>query len=145
MKLSTRSRYGLRMMFSLATNPDKKPLQLSEISAREGISEKYLGQIVIHLRAVGLVTSVRGAQGGYYLSRDPAEITVLQIVECLEGDLSIVDCTVHPEECGRESVCAAANIWKLLSERVRETLAGITLADMVRIYREKTAALPFEL
>jgi len=145
MKLSTRSRYGLRLMLSLATNTNKGPLQLSEISARENISEKYLGQIVIHLRAVGLVNSVRGAQGGYYLSREPKDITVLQIVECLEGDLSIVDCTLRPEECSRESACAAAQIWKLLSERVRETLAGITLADMVLIHRDKMAALHFEI
>ncbi len=143
MKLSTRSRYGLRMMYSLAVNPGKTPLQLNEISAREDLSEKYLGQIVIHLRAAGLVTSVRGAQGGYFLSRPPEEITVLEIVECLEGDLSIVDCTSRPEECGRESYCAAVEVWRLLSRKVRETLGEITLADMVGLQKGKTASETF--
>jgi Rrf2 family protein len=145
MKLSTRARYGLRLMFSLAMHGGKGPLQLSEIAARENISEKYLGQIVIHLRARGLVNSVRGAQGGYYLSRDPKDITVLEIVECLEGDLSIVDCTDHPDACTRESGCAAADIWKLLSSKIRETLAAVNLADMVRLHFEKSASPDFKI
>ena len=145
MKLSTRSRYGLRLMFSLAMHENKGPLQLSEISVQEEISEKYLGQIVIHLRAAGLVNSVRGAQGGYYLSRSPDEITVLDVVECLEGDLSIVDCTDHPDGCGRQSQCAAVEIWKLLSDRIRATLKELTLTDMVRMYQKKASTPNFEI
>lgn len=145
MKLSTRSRYGLRLMFSLAMHGSKEPLQLGEISVRENISEKYLGQIVIHLRAAGLVNSVRGAQGGYNLARDPKDITVLEIVECLEGDLSIVDCTDHPEDCGRESHCAAVEIWRRLSVEMRKILSGINLEDMIRIHFDKAAALNFRI
>lgn len=132
-------------MFSLAMNTNQGPLQLSEISEREGISEKYLGQIVIHLRASGLVNSVRGAQGGYYLAKSPDDISILQIVECLEGDLSIVDCTDHPEGCCREGQCAAVEIWKLLSEKIRETLKDLSLADMVRMYQKKSSTLNFEI
>jgi Rrf2 family protein len=132
-------------MFSLAMHGRKGPLQLSEIAAGENISEKYLGQIVIHLRAAGLVNSVRGAQGGYFLAREPKDVTILEVVECLEGELSIVDCTENPDGCNRGSGCAAADIWKLLSTRIKDTLSGITLEDMVRIHFEKAASPNFEI
>jgi len=143
MKLSTRSRYGLRFAFSLAMNKRETPLQLSQVSAQEGISEKYLGHIASQLRVAGIVQSERGARGGYFLTRIPEEITILEVVECLEGGLSLVDCTEDPVECGRESVCAANEIWRILSEKVKETLAELTLGDLVAIHHRKTRNMDF--
>ena len=109
MKLSTRSRYGVRLMTRLAMNHAKGAVLMKDISRLEGISEKYLGQIIIPLRGAGLVTGRRGAGGGYTLNRKPSDITVRDIVEVLEGDISLVPCVGDPESCSRMGACAATD------------------------------------
>src|SRR5262249_7382570 len=91
MNLSTRATYGLRLLYQLAKEHGGPPLQLREVSEREDISEKYLGQIVILLKSQGIVQAVRGAQGGYYLSRAPALINLLDVIEALEGEILPLD------------------------------------------------------
>ena len=139
MKLSTRSRYGLRLLYQLALHYEQGPVQLSEISEKEDISEKYLGQIIIQLRSSGLVGSVRGAQGGYYLARQPSQLTVKDALSVLEGSLCPVDC-VETKQCDRAGDCSTRRIWSMLNDRISETLAGITLADMVE-WHEKEAGV----
>lgn len=138
MKLSTRTRYGLRMLIDLAQHYNKGPLQISEISKAETISEKYLGQISIILKNNGIIDSARGAMGGFYLTRDPALINLRQIVETLEGDLSIVNCVTEIGECGRSSKCITKSIWAELSQAITSTLEKYTLLDLVNMNIEKS-------
>jgi Rrf2 family protein len=136
MKLSTRSRYGVRLMLSLARSYGQGPLFLKDIAKTEEISEKYLSLIIIPLRGVGLVSSTRGAHGGYTLARSPEKITLKEIVDVLEGNC-IVDCIKDPTACSRVETCASRDIWKLLEGRISETLEGITLQRLVAMNREK--------
>lgn len=136
MKLSTRSIYGLRMLYHLAVHHDTGqpgPLQLSEIVQRENISEKYLGQIVLLLRSGGLLVSVRGNQGGYRLAAAPGAITVLQVVECLEGDFLGFPDGIDPDDESTDSLRATNEVWRRMRDAVVETLEGLTLEDLVRI------------
>jgi Rrf2 family protein len=137
MKLSTRSRYGVRMMADLADNFDKGPAFLKDVAKREEISEKYLSLIVISLKSADLIQSTRGAHGGYRLSRRPEEITVQDIFNALEGEVCLVDCVKNVKECSRVSICPTRDIWTLLGEKIRETLSSVTLADLVRVRRTK--------
>jgi Rrf2 family protein len=124
-------------MLSLALNYGKGALFLSAIAKKEDISEKYLSQIIIPLKAKGLVTSLRGARGGYMLTHSPAKITVKEIVESLEGNLNVVECLGSSFACKRISFCVTRNVWSLLEEKIRQTLSGITLQDLVKMCREK--------
>lgn len=111
---------------------------LRDIAKKEEISEKYLGQLIISLRSAGLLASKRGAEGGYQLARPPETITVLEIVEALEGKTVIVDCLRDEALCKRAASCAAREIWQKLQNAIITTLGNITLADAVRIAREKS-------
>jgi len=134
MKLSTRSRYGLRLMFELALGYGTRAVQLQDIAKKQDLSEKYLSKLVFKLKKVNLIDSIRGAHGGYTLKREPDKITVLDIVTALEGDLSIVDCTSKSVECNRARTCPSRNIWCGLSKVINDYLSGITLADLVEKY-----------
>ena len=136
MKLSTRSRYGLRLMLALARNYGKGNTFLKDIAHEEDISEKYLSLIIIPLKGVGLVSSVRGSSGGYALAKEPSQITLKDIVDVLEGDC-LVDCLKDPKVCPRVSTCASHDIWALLGGKISETLNGITLAQLVIMNKEK--------
>ena len=103
MKLSTRSRYGVRLMTALACANGEKPILLKDIAASEEISEKYLSLIVIPLRAAGLIKSFRGARGGYNLAQDPSEISLRNIIAALEGEICLVHCIKQPSSCNRSS------------------------------------------
>ncbi len=139
MKLSTRSRYGLRLMFELAMAHGCRAIQLQDIAARQELSEKYLGKLIISLRSAKLVGSVRGAHGGYILKKAPDKITLREIVVALEGGLSIVDCTENSNGCIRSRSCPTREIWCGLNRVVSDYLEGITLADMVEKYRSKNS------
>lgn len=135
MKLSTRSRYGLRLMFELAIAEVGHPVMLRDIAERQNLSEKYLGKLIILLRRAGLIRSVRGAHGGYMLSRAAPEISLKEIITALEGDLVLVDCTVDQTVCSRSARCPTRNIWCGLNTAVAGFLSGISLEDMIADYR----------
>jgi Rrf2 family protein len=139
-KLSTRSRYGVRLMTRLAMHHGKGAVLMKDISRLEGISEKYLGQIIIPLRGAGLVSGRRGAGGGYTLCRAPAEVTVKDIVEVLEGDISLVPCAGDPAACSRRGACAATAVWQKLAAGVGRVLDSYTLADLAEEARRKSGA-----
>ena len=136
MKLSTRSRYGVRLMLALARNYGKGNTFLKDIAREEEISEKYLSLIIIPLKAAGLVNSVRGSSGGYTLAKEPSQITLKDIVSILEGDC-LVDCLNNPKVCSRISTCATRDIWSLLGGKISETLSAITLEQLIAKNREK--------
>lgn len=131
MKLSTRSRYGLRLLLDLALRQGEGPVHLSSVAEHENISEKYLGQLVIQLRGAGFIRSDRGKHGGYYLSRSASDITLREIVEKLEGDLSIVSCVDNPQECSRSTHCITREVWKETAEVLSRHLESISLQDLV--------------
>jgi Rrf2 family protein len=137
MKLSSRARYGVRLMLDLARQYGQGSVYLREIAVREDISEKYLSQIIIPLRGGGLVRSIRGAHGGYTLAKPPAEITLREIVEPLEGGNCLVDCVKHPSTCSRVPTCATRDIWTMLGGKISEALDSVTLEQLVRIHHEK--------
>ena len=132
MKLSTRSRYGVRFMTALARAYGEDSLLLKDIAASEGISGKYLSLIVIPLRAAGLINSLRGAHGGYSLARDPQEITLCDVVEALEGETCLVRCVKQPAFCDRADVCPTRDVWKVLGDNIRETLKSVTLYELAK-------------
>ncbi len=130
MRLATKGRYGLRAMIELARHRGEGPLLMSTIASRQDISRKYLHALLTALRAAGLVRSVRGAHGGYTLTKQPGEITVLEIVEALEGSMVLTDCVLDAGLCERSDTCAARGVWKRVSEAMRRELASISLAQV---------------
>lgn len=124
-------------MTALAYGYGGNPLFLKDIAASEQISEKYLSLIVIPLRAAGLIRSIRGAHGGYTLSRDPREINLSDVVEALEGETCLVRCVRLPATCGRNAICPARDMWKKLSNKIRETLQSVTIAELVKLKKKK--------
>ena len=131
MKLSTRSRYGLRAMTELAGNYGKGPLMLEEISSRQGISRRYLEHIFSDLRSAGLVKGQRGPRGGYVLTRAPDEILVSEIVGAVEGVLLIVDCLQDRQVCRRTGKCVTRPLWQEVNEAIINVLKSRSLADLV--------------
>ena len=105
MKLSTRSRYGTRMMLDLAQHYGESPVQIGEIARRQDISVKYLEQLIIPLKKAKYIKSIRGPKGGHVLAKPPEEITVGEIVELLEGGINLSDCIENPETCARSNIC----------------------------------------
>lgn len=138
MRISTRARYGLRLMLDLALKHGKGPIFLKEVSRSQEISEKYLGQIIMPLKAAGLVKSYRGAHGGYTLQRDPEKITVREIVATLEGDLKLVECVANPSSCKRYSICVTQQVWCQVAKAVSETLEAITLAQLAQRHHQRS-------
>ena len=131
MKISTRGRYGTRMMLDLAAHHDQGPTPLREIAKRQDLSVKYLEQLIIPLKAAGYIRSVRGARGGYTLARKPDKISVGQIIKVLEGGLSLVDCVEDPKVCEREKNCPTRDIWLRMSQRLMEELSSLSLRDVL--------------
>ena len=135
MKLSTKGRYGVLAMYDLALHYGEKPISLKNVAQRQGISEHYLEQLMGVLRRTGYVTSVRGAQGGYILAKDPAGITVGDIIRALEGPIAPVDCVASEEaarHCARSRQCVTRGIWAKIRDSINEVIDAITLADLCR-------------
>jgi Rrf2 family iron-sulfur cluster assembly transcriptional regulator len=130
MRLSTRSRYGTRLLLDMAQHYEQGPVQLGEIARRQEISVKYLEQIIIPLKKANYVLSVRGPKGGHYLAKPPAEITLGEIVALLEDGNNLVACSDHAEVCDRAEICPTRLIWKEVAQAMFEKLSAITLADL---------------
>ena len=131
MKLSTRSRYGTRLMLDLAEHYHDGPLHLTAVARHQGISVKYLEQIIIPLKKANYVKSVRGPKGGHILAKPPEEITIGEIVALLEDGTSLVECSDNPMVCERSSFCATRYIWREAAQAMFDKLQSITLADLV--------------
>ena len=132
MKLSTRSRYGTRMMLDLAQHYDENPVQIGEIAKRQDISVKYLEQLIIPLKKAHYINSVRGPKGGHVLAKPPQEITVGEIVELLEGGINLTDCVENPDTCDRSQTCLTRGVWETATRAMYQELNSITLSDMVK-------------
>ncbi len=131
MKLSSRTRYGMRAILELAMEYGKKPMQIKMIADREDISSKYLEQLIAMLKSSGLVRSIRGPRGGYSLAKPPAEITLREVFQTLEGPMTPADCLEHPEYCPKCTDCATREVWQQLQDAISGVLNSYTLADLV--------------
>jgi Rrf2 family protein len=131
MKLSTRSRYGTRLMIDLAEHGFNNFVQLKDVAKRQGISLKYLEQIVIPLKKANYLVSARGAGGGYKLARPAEEITIGEIVALLEGGKSIAHCSAKPDVCERAPSCLTRNLWMETAEVLFSKLNSVTLSSLI--------------
>ena len=137
MKLSTRTRYGIRAIVELAQYQGKRPLQLKAIAERQDISVKYLEQLMGLLRSAGLVRSVRGSKGGYALGRPPEQIKVGEVFRCLEGTVTTTECIEDQDFCKRSADCVARELWIEVEAAIHGVLDSITLEDMVKKIRAR--------
>lgn len=139
MKISTKGRYALRMMYDMAINSSGSAMPLKEIAKRQNISIKYLEQIVILLNRAGFVKSIRGAQGGYLLARDPSEYTVGMILRLTEGSMAPVACLDDDvNQCPRAAECPTLFVWEKLNDAVKGVIDNVTLQDIIDRSREQT-------
>lgn len=139
MKMSTKGRYGLRLMLDIALHSGERPVALKDVAARQEISEKYLEQIIIKLSKADLVRGTRGARGGYVLSREPEQISVGDILRVVEGNLSPVDCAdcSGQSECSRADSCITIDLWRDMKAALESVVDNRTLADLVASYHKK--------
>lgn len=131
-KLSTKGRYGLRAMLDIAVHSQDEVVSINSIAERQGISDNYLEQLIAKLKKADLVTSTRGAQGGYSLAKPMEEITVGDILRALEGDLSPVDCA-HingTDQCNEIDTCVTKIVWKRISDSINNVVDTITLKQL---------------
>ncbi len=131
MRLSTKARYGTRAMLDIAINYEKGPVSLKSLAQRQHISIKYMEQLIPLLKLAGLVRSIRGAGGGYTLSKDAHLINLRDIIDALEGSIFPVDCVDNPETCERTKKCVTCEIWKEIQDSINNKMEALTLADMV--------------
>ncbi|MGK9368461.1 RrF2 family transcriptional regulator [Melioribacter sp. Ez-97] len=146
MKLSTRSRYGVKILLEIALagsarkSGENIPVTVKNIAEKQKISEKYMSKLIISLKGAGLIKSFRGTNGGYLLSRHPSEINMLEVVKALEGDLLI------PEMPEPDIYCPVENMWQGLRSVLEEYLKNITLNDLAEDYiKHNTQAIAFEI
>ncbi|HUS73764.1 MAG TPA: Rrf2 family transcriptional regulator [Sedimentisphaerales bacterium] len=138
MKLSTRTRYGIRAILELAENDGKRPLQLRIIAQRQDISIKYLEQLMAILRSAGFVRSIRGAKGGYVLAKLPNQIKLSDVFDCLEGCVTTVECVEDKKYCERADDCVARQVWMQVQEAIKNVLQSITVQDLVDRAKDKS-------
>lgn len=141
MKMSTKGRYGLRLMIDLSARKSETPVPLKEIAAQQNISDKYLEQIVTALNRAGLVRSVRGAQGGYIIGRAPELITAGDVLRAVEGPLTFVDCVGDKICCEKSGGCAAGYVWREISRAVNDVADNISLEDLANLDNSKCIEL----
>ena len=140
MKLTTKSRYGVRAIFDIAYHAGDQPAQIKDISARQRISPRYLEQIFQNLKKAGILGSKRGPKGGYTLLKAPKDITVYEIVACTEGPIELVFCVGENSEgesceaalCDQKDYCAASPIWKEIGEGIADVMSRTTIEDLCR-------------
>ena len=137
MKLSTKGKYGLKAIFELSLHVDEGPMPLNVIASKQKIPEQYLEQIFSILKKSKLITSVRGAQGGYLLNEDPKNITVGDVLTILEGPVALSQCIMEEGFCENSNDCSTKLVWEKLKKGIEDVLNSITLQDMIDDYNKK--------
>jgi Rrf2 family protein len=136
MKISTRTRYGLRFLVCIAGKDSDVLVQVKEVAECENIPVKYLEQIIRPLKKAGLLKVVRGAKGGYFMGRNPKNITVKEIFDILENESSLIKCLENEKVCERKMLCSTYDFWCDFSKVVNDYLKNVTIADIVEAQRE---------
>ena len=129
MKLSTKGKYGLYAMHYLAAHEGKGPQSLQNIASM-GVPKQYLEQLLGNLRRAGLVSTVRGAQGGYQIAKPPGEISLLNIIDAMEGPIELSECTADENFCDRSCACPVRKVWQRVTDSINQELSQITLGSM---------------
>ena len=137
MKLSTKCRYGARALLEIARNYKNGPVSRVDIERKQGISKAYLENILLSLRDNRIIHTIRGAQGGFELSKNPADITLLDVVEAVDGPLVLVDCLDRDDACERMDECPLRDVWDELQTAHHDVLGKITLADLLKKEKKK--------
>ncbi|MFH0777671.1 MAG: Rrf2 family transcriptional regulator [Candidatus Eisenbacteria bacterium] len=137
LRISTKGRYASRVLMDLALNREKGFVLLKDIAERQGISVGYLEQIIGPLKASGLVKSNRGSHGGYRLSREPASVTLREVLTAEEGELSLVECAGTPAVCERSGFCATREVWKRISDELERSLESVTIQELADTHKKK--------
>lgn len=138
MKISTRTRYGMRAILELALAHKQEPIQIKVIAERQKISNKYLEQLIAIMKSAGLVRSIRGPHGGYLLAKPPEEIKLSQIFRILEGPVFAVECIEHDEICPRCADCITRQLWIQMNDAILSVLDSRTLQDLVDMAGKKS-------
>lgn len=137
MKLSTKGRYTAKAILDLALNYGNGPVYLRDIARRQGFSQRYLGQLIIPMAQAGLVKGFRGRRGGFVLTRPPSKITLSQVIQTSEGQISFEECVENPEKCSKSGKCVIRDIWSETTEAVESILKSTTLQDLIERQAEK--------
>lgn len=146
MKISTRGRYAVRVMLDLAANNTGEYIKVKQIAKRQDISEKYLEQIIAILNKAGYVKSVRGAQGGYKIAKDPGQYTVGMILRLTEGSLCPVSCLEdETNECERCDTCETLTVWKELNKAINNVVDNVTIADLVESQQRRMKTMNYTI
>jgi Rrf2 family protein len=141
MKLSTKGRYGTRAMLDIATNAEKGPCIMKDISKRQDISPKYLDHILSSLRRAGLIQNIRGKDGGYILTRPATDINLKEIIEAVEGSLAPVECIDDDKVCDKIETCASIEVWRKLRDAIEGVLKDTSLQSLVELQKQKQPSL----
>ncbi len=131
MKLSTKTRYGTRFLIDLAEHYNEGPVQTGFIAERQGISVKYLEQIILPLRKANLIKSVRGRKGGHMLARPPEEIKMGEVLEVLEEGMDIASCVNDPGTCTRSVDCKSRDLWDMITAAIYDKLNTLKLSEII--------------
>lgn len=137
MRITTKSKYGIRMIVEIAAQPEGKAAPLKAVARKLNASEKYLEQLVIPLVKAGYLKSVRGAGGGYVMGRPAGELTAQMVIVALEGESSQRACVGEIGACQRASTCAAIGLWRKINEAINAVTSTVTIADLVEEKRRK--------
>jgi len=137
MKLSTRARYGTRALLDIAFYGGDRPIPVKDIARRQQISPLYLVHLFTPLITAGIIRSSRGARGGIWLARPPAEIILSEVIGLLEGSITLVECVSDPNYCSRSDVCVTREVWGELEKAINNILESKTLQDLVERQRKK--------
>lgn len=139
MRLSTKSRYGVRAIFDIAYHSEGLDTQVKDIARREGISPRYIEQIFQKLKKAGIIGSKRGPSGGYFLNKKPEEITIGEIIRVTEGNINPVLC-VSPKDsnipCERSGECVTQIVWKGAGDKLKDYFDSITISDLCKMAKE---------
>lgn len=142
MNITSRSRYALKIMMDFARVPVGDLVKRQDITRRQGVPAKYLDQIMVLLRRGGLIESVRGREGGYYLTRSIGKISVWDILEAVESGLVPVLCLEEEQSCAYEASCVTANPWRVIFDNIKAPLARLTLGDLCRDFADERKMCP---
>lgn len=131
-KINTRVRYAIRMMADIAVNGgDGTPVPLKDVAARQHLSRLYLSQLAAPLRNALLLKSVWGNKGGYALGRSAPDISLLEIIQAVDGPVGLLDCVLEPKSCDRAGFCECIDVWRDINRTVTEILERYTLQDLI--------------
>ena len=145
MKISSKGRYGLRLMLDLALNKNESPVPLKNISKRQDISEKYLWHLIPPLKKACLINVKRGVYGGITLAKEPEEINLLDIVSVLEGNLTMAECLNNKKKCSRSDFCTPRDVWSEINNKFLEIFRSYSLKTIMEKEINRNTFFSFEI